>query len=158
MSNRILIPITYLLSILSWHQGLLVAAQSGAISVGPLLGCDITTFSCPGAIGCCTIGGCCGAGCCANGYACINKGTSSEACCPSFDPTMCGTVSSVGPTLILYPHNRNLHDLVAATGYRIRRGFWWRRRPHMHANPQLQRFFHRSDLDMSLGPDMWVVL
>ncbi|KAI1359164.1 hypothetical protein F5Y08DRAFT_320220 [Xylaria arbuscula] len=69
-------------------------AQSGAISVGPLLGCDITTFSCPGVDGCCTIDGCCGSGCCANGYTCINEGTLDEACCPTSDSTKCGTAAS----------------------------------------------------------------
>ncbi|KAI0446363.1 hypothetical protein F4803DRAFT_41379 [Xylaria telfairii] len=71
-----------------------VGAQSGTTPVGPLLGCDLTTFSCPGVDGCCTIGGCCGSGCCANGYTCINEGTSDETCCPASDPTKCGTVAS----------------------------------------------------------------
>ncbi|KAI3339556.1 hypothetical protein F4824DRAFT_48120 [Ustulina deusta] len=71
-----------------------VQTQTSTISVGPLLGCDLTTFSCPGVGGCCTIGGCCGSGCCANGYTCINEGTSEEACCPASDPTKCGTVAS----------------------------------------------------------------
>ncbi|KAI0096944.1 hypothetical protein GGR51DRAFT_488028 [Nemania sp. FL0031] len=69
-------------------------AQAGTTSVGPLLACDLTTFSCPGVDGCCTIAGCCGSGCCALGYTCINEGTSEEACCPSSDPTKCGTVAS----------------------------------------------------------------
>ena len=69
------------------------AAQSGTVSVGPLLTCSITTFACPGVSGCCTIGGCCGSGCCPNGYTCINEGTSAQACCPASDPTKCGTAS-----------------------------------------------------------------
>lgn len=72
-----------------------VKAQSSTISVSPLLTCDLTTFTCPGVSGCCTIGGCCGGGCCANGYSCINEGTSAEACCPVSDPTKCGTAASV---------------------------------------------------------------
>ena len=76
----------------SIHQ---VKAQTGTISIGPLLSCGITTFNCPGVSGCCTIGGCCGGGCCANGYTCINEGTSAEACCPAFDSTKCGTGASV---------------------------------------------------------------
>ncbi|KAI1738403.1 hypothetical protein F4680DRAFT_426044 [Xylaria scruposa] len=71
-----------------------VEAQAGTTPVGPLLACDLTTFSCPGVNGCCTIAGCCGSGCCANGYTCINEGTSDETCCPSSDPTECGTVAS----------------------------------------------------------------
>ncbi|KAI0459132.1 hypothetical protein F5B21DRAFT_339962 [Xylaria acuta] len=69
-------------------------AQAGTTPVGPLLGCDLTTFSCPGVDGCCPIAGCCGSGCCAVGYTCINEGTSEETCCPSSDPTKCGTVAS----------------------------------------------------------------
>ncbi|KAI1755557.1 hypothetical protein F4782DRAFT_488950 [Xylaria castorea] len=71
-----------------------VEAQAGTTPVGPLLSCDLTTFSCPGVDGCCTIAGCCGSGCCAVGYTCINEGTSDETCCPSSDPTKCGTVAS----------------------------------------------------------------
>jgi hypothetical protein len=74
-----------------------VLAQSGTISVGPLMSCTLTTFTCPGVSGCCTIGGCCGGGCCANGYTCINEGTSTEACCPVSDTTKCGTAPSVSP-------------------------------------------------------------
>lgn len=87
----ILLPILALLS-LRIHR---VQAQYTPISVGPLLECGITTFACSGTNGCCTIDGCCGAGCCANGYKCINEGTSDEACCDAFDPTLCGTVATV---------------------------------------------------------------
>ncbi|KAE9374300.1 hypothetical protein N431DRAFT_437755 [Stipitochalara longipes BDJ] len=89
MLNKLL-PLLFLL-FFSIHQ---VKAQSNTISVGPLLSCSLTTFTCPGVSGCCTIGGCCGGGCCANGYTCINEGTSAEACCPAFDSTKCGTAPS----------------------------------------------------------------
>ncbi|KAK3365345.1 hypothetical protein B0T24DRAFT_639964 [Lasiosphaeria ovina] len=72
-----------------------VQAQSGSISVGPLLTCSITTFGCPSG-GCCTIDGCCAGGCCANGYTCINEATN-PACCPVGDATKCGTVSAPSP-------------------------------------------------------------
>ena len=72
-----------------------VGAQTGTTAVGPPLACGYTTFSCPSG-GCCNIGTCCGTGCCQTGYACINEGTSSQACCNSFDPTKCGTVAGVG--------------------------------------------------------------
>src|SRR4051812_38156345 len=85
-----------------------VTAQSGTLSVGPLLTCGLTTFTCPGTSGCCTIGGCCGSGCCANGYACINEGTADEACCDSFDPTKCGTAPLVSSLL---PHQASKNHL-----------------------------------------------
>ncbi|KAI1421580.1 hypothetical protein F5Y12DRAFT_767079 [Xylaria sp. FL1777] len=87
--------ITKLLTVLSLSLSLAhqAQAQTGTISVGPLLECGLTTFSCPGVSGCCTIAGCCGSGCCVNGYTCINEGTSDEACCPASDPTKCGTVA-----------------------------------------------------------------
>ncbi|KAH6712743.1 hypothetical protein BKA61DRAFT_59906 [Leptodontidium sp. MPI-SDFR-AT-0119] len=85
MLNKFVLTLCFVLFSINHIQ-----AQDSTISVGPLLTCGLTTFSCP-AGGCCTIGGCCGSGCCANGYACINEGTSSEACCPSFDTTKCGT-------------------------------------------------------------------
>ncbi|KAH7311436.1 hypothetical protein B0I35DRAFT_411630 [Stachybotrys elegans] len=69
-----------------------IQAQSSTADVGPLLTCDLTTFACPGVNGCCPISGCCGAGCCPLGYACINEGTSDQTCCPTSDPTRCGTV------------------------------------------------------------------
>ncbi|PMD60302.1 uncharacterized protein K444DRAFT_390126 [Hyaloscypha bicolor E] len=89
MLNKVL-PLLFLF-FFSTHR---VKAQTGTISVGPLLSCGITTFNCPGVSGCCTIGGCCGGGCCENGYTCINEGTSAEACCPASDPTKCGTAAA----------------------------------------------------------------
>ncbi|KAI1183914.1 hypothetical protein F5B17DRAFT_414322 [Nemania serpens] len=89
MFNKLLIFLPLLL--LTIH---LAKAQAGTTPVGPLLACDLTTFACPGVNGCCPIAGCCGSGCCALGYACINEGTSDETCCPTSDPTKCGTVAS----------------------------------------------------------------
>lgn len=89
MLDKLIPVLVALFSLLTQH----VKAQSGTISVGPLLTCSITTFSCPGVSGCCTIGGCCGSGCCASGYACINEGTPQQACCSSWDTTKCGTVT-----------------------------------------------------------------
>src|SRR4051794_14124341 len=75
---------------LTWQT----AAQNPGVTVGttPLLTCNLLTFSCPGTGGCCPIGGCCGSRCCPLYYKCINEGTSSQTCCPSSDPTKCGTV------------------------------------------------------------------
>jgi hypothetical protein len=87
-----------LLLLLAIHH---VAAQYSPVSVGPLLTCDLTTFSCPGVSGCCTIAGCCGSGCCALGYTCINEGTSAQACCSVNDPTLCGTKTTVSGSLLL---------------------------------------------------------
>jgi hypothetical protein len=87
-----LLPILLFLVLFPNHR---VSAQANAIGVGPLLSCTLTTFSCPGVSGCCTIAGCCGSGCCANGYTCINEGTSAQACCPVGDPTNCGTATPV---------------------------------------------------------------
>ncbi|KAI1198869.1 hypothetical protein F5X97DRAFT_298038 [Nemania serpens] len=88
LSKLLMLLSLYLLII---HQA---NAQAGTIPVGPLLACDLTTFSCPGVNGCCPIAGCCGSGCCALGYTCINEGTSEESCCPASDSTKCGTIAS----------------------------------------------------------------
>lgn len=135
-----------------------VEGQVSTISVGPLLTCGLTTFSCPGVSGCCTIAGCCGSGCCANGYTCIYEGTPQQTCCPASDPTKCGTVTPVSPieqtcyfaVTVVKPTLIILRDTVVR---------FWIRFAHLHDNSGLSTGSRpRFGLDVSPRTDMRALL